>query len=478
MMWHCALDNFKVSPLFGKGPNSFQLYYPFCQGKLLAQNSALDKIQMQANAAHNEYLEILSEGGIIALLAYFILWGLFFTAVFKRFSNLKPAEKVFYLALLFALISVLIDNTLNITLRTLLVSFAFWFTFSALNNLSAQTKKINFKLIPFVIIFVFACIIFCGVVSVQAKQFLAQKHELLGYKYLVKSDYKNAANEMEKAVNKSNFRPEPFYTLINLNIDKNDFDQAIKLADKAQDLYPAYYEIYSRLAALHNAQNKKELALNDLRKTLDLLPNYTPAAELYGYILSQQEDATDEDIMNLLELSINLPFQVNLTSYLAEIYFKRNDCSQASYYAITTLQKNMFDKTSLNILLACPKTKSEELFSQDVQMLNELKERVKNKEDVKILWDLETLLQSNPQDFWLNNLLAEYYFRQGDFCRAAEILRPVKPEGYLNKSFNFALANTTEKCGNKQEVKQLFEEVLSADSYDEFAKNGLKNVKI
>lgn len=478
MMWHCALENFKENPILGKGLNSFQLYFPFCQGKLLAENTALDKIQIQANAAHNEYLEILSEGGILLFAAYIVLWAIFFFTVVKAIKKLETDEKVFYLVLLFALISVLIDNTLNITLRTLLVSFVFWFTFSALNNLNATVKKFNFKPVYSSVVCILVCVVLGGVISVYVKQFLAQKYELSGYKYLLNRDYKSSTEEMEKAAKTSAFRPEPFYFLVNLNIERNNLKEALNSANKAVEFYPAYYEMYARLAALYNAQNETPLALDALRKTLALLPTYTPAAELYGSILSKQKNVADDDKKNLLNLSAILPFEVNLTSYLAEIYFKENDCSNSSYLAISTLQKNMFDKTALRILLACPQNQDEELFAQDVKQLNELKERIKNKKDVKILWDLENLLQSNPQDFWISNLLAEFYFRQNNFCRAAEILRDVKPKGNLNKSYNFSLAFTTEKCGNKQEAKQLFEEVLSFDPYDEFAKNGLKNVKI
>ena len=478
MMWYCALDNFKNNPILGKGLNSFQLYFSFCQGKLIAKNPALDKIKMQANAVHNEYLEVLNDGGILSFFTYIALLGLFFITIFKRLKNLERDEKVFYLALLFSLIGVLVDNVLNITLRTLLVSFAFWFIFSALNNLNSKTKTVGLKIWQFSVISVLTITVLGGIITVQAKQFLAQKHELMGYKYLIANDYRNTAKEMARAIKISALRPEPFYVLVNANIDQNNFQEALSYADNAIEIYPDYYEIYSRRAALHNAQNETEAALSDLRKTLELLPTYTPAAELYANILSNQKKVEEADKVNLIKLSEILPFEVNLTSYLAEIYFKENDCVQASAFAIRTLQNNMFDKTALNILLACPKTQDESLFAEDVQQLNDLKTRIKNGQDMRILFDLDTLLQDNPQDFWLNNLLAEYYFRKGDFCRAADILKAVKPERDLKKSFMFALANAAEKCGNIVEAKHFLGEILTIDSYDEFAKNKLKNVKI
>ena len=115
-----------------------------------------------------------------------------------------------------------------------------------------------------------------------------------------------------------------------------------------------------------------------MRKTLELLPTYTPAAELYGSILSKQENVAQADKENLVKLQEILPFEVNLASYLAEIYFKEKDCPKAFPFAVYTLQNNMFDKTALDILLACPKNKDEELFAEDVKLLSELKTRVRN----------------------------------------------------------------------------------------------------
>ncbi|MBQ2313150.1 MAG: O-antigen ligase family protein, partial [Elusimicrobiaceae bacterium] len=87
MMWYCALDNFKNSPIFGKGLNSFQLNFPYCQGKLIAKNPALDKMQMQANNTHNEYLEILSDGGLISFAIYIFLLVSFFVTFNRRIKT-------------------------------------------------------------------------------------------------------------------------------------------------------------------------------------------------------------------------------------------------------------------------------------------------------------------------------------------------------------------------------------------------------
>ena len=478
MMWNCALQNFKSSPIIGKGTNSFQLNFPFCQGNLIAQNPALDKIKMQANAAHNEYLEILSDGGLISFFAYLGIWIAFFIISYKKIKTVNQEEKILYLSLLFGLISVLFDNLFNITLRTLLVSFAFWFIFSLLNNLGAKTRILKLKrtAISAVLIFIF-CLIYVLIVW-QAKQFIAQKYELQGYKFLLTEDYLKGVEMMNKALNFSYARPEPFYSLANTYIMLDNMEKAKEISETAISFYPAFYEFYFRLAALYYANGATKEALNNLRKNLFLLPTYTPAAELFANILSNQKTVLAEDKILLESLIEILPYQINLPSYLAEIYFKEDNCLNAKKFALQTLQKNIFDKSSLNILTICTNNPEEQNFIYKAERLNDLKSRLKIKQDMEILKDIKLFLSQNPNDIDANALLAEFYFKQGEYCRASEILKQVKPKEKLNKAYNFSLSLALQKCGNLQESQALLGDILYSDPYDELAKNRLKNVNI
>ncbi len=477
MMWTCALESFKNSPLLGAGVNSFQLNFPFCQGRLIAENPSLDRIKMQANAAHNEYLEILFDGGLFSLFAYLVLMIVFFYFTVRKLKVLDKENKLFYLALLFGIIAVLMDNFFNITLRTLLVSFAFWFSFSSVNNLQTKNKKIRFNNICGFIIF--ALILCAGyvLISWQAKQFIEQKYELEGYKYLVAGDTKNAAKEMEKAIKISSARPDPFYTLVNIYIELNQLDKASELAQKTSEIYPAYYEIFFRLAALQHSQNNQTKALENLRKTLALLPVYTPASELFANILSHQNQVSKEDKILLEQLSNIAPFEVNLTSYLAEIYFKENNCKEAEFFALKTLNKNIFDKISLNIYQTCHITTEKNPVTEKAQKLNALKSQLKNGANDTLLESIKSLLSHNQNDFEANILLAEFYFRQENFCEAKKILEQIKPKDF-SKAYNFALALSGARCNDVETAQKALKEIVFFDPYDELARNRLKNVNI
>ena len=478
MMWHCALENFKSSPILGKGLNSFQFNFPYCQGKLIVQNPALDKMKMQANATHNEYLEILSDGGFLSLIAYLILWVLFFMMFNKKTKTLNNEEKYFYLALLLGLVSVLIDNLFNITLRTLLVSFAFWFIFSLINNLNAKNKKINLNKAIGKVIFILICFTVYLLISFQTKNFIAQIYELKGYKNLAKENYQNTVDDMEKAIKLSSLRPEPYYVLIKVQTQLNNLVKSQKINEKVLNFYPAYYEFYFYLASLQYIQQNMAGALINLRKNLLLLPTYSPAAELFANILLNQNYVSKEDKKFLETLVEVLPYETNLPSYLAEIYFKENNCSAASDFALKALQKNIFDKTALEIFTICPSKAKTDKFLQKVYKINELKNQIKTRQDDTLLKDIEKLQKKYPEEHEINALLAEFYYRQGNFCEAAKILKKGKGNNFWGKSYNLSLAMSAQKCGDRQISEEMLQEILYFDPYDEFAKNRFKNVNI
>ncbi len=472
MMWYCAFNGFKKAPILGNGVNSFQLNFPFCQGKLITENPALDKMKMQANAVHNEYLEILYEGGLLTFLSYLILWVLFFTLIIKKIKSLDNENKIFYFALTFGLTSVLMDNLFNITLRTSLTGFAFWFAFSTVNNLVSQSKKIKLKNTFSVSGFIVIIVLIFSLIWFETKQFISQNYELKGYKNLIAKNNQDTIKNMEMAIDFSSLRPEPYYTLLTTFIDVGNLEKAEDITKKVLKFYPAYYEFYFRLAALQNAKNNNLESLQNLRTNLSLLPTYTPAAELFANILVHQESVTNEDKQLLGKLIEILPYNTNLPSYLAEIYFKENNCRDSKIFALKTLEKNIFDKISFKILQAC-RSDNEALLHR-AETLISLKEQVK-KQNFKVLVKLEKMLKDRPDDQDLQMLLAEVYFRKGDFCKSRDILKHTDGNG---KFYNFALSLAAQKCGDLLTSQKALADILFLDNYDELAKIRLKNVNI
>ncbi len=59
--WNLALDMFKESPVFGKGINSYDVYF---------NNSGIRELQYDFAGAHNSYFQLLAEIGILGFMLY------------------------------------------------------------------------------------------------------------------------------------------------------------------------------------------------------------------------------------------------------------------------------------------------------------------------------------------------------------------------------------------------------------------------
>ena len=295
---------------------------------------------------------------------------------------------------------------------------------------------------------------------------------------MVKENYQGTVNNMEMAVRLSTLRPDPYYVLAKTYMNLNEVKKAENINEEVLKFYPEYYEFYFYMASLKYIQQDIEKALINLRKTLSLLPTYTPAAEIFSNILLNQQYISKEDkelLENLIEI---LPYESNLPSYLAEIYFKESNCISASKFAFMALQKNIFDKPALKIFVDCKTKNTDDNFLNRVQQINQLKEKIKLKQNEFLLKDIKKLQAIYPDEPEVVSLLAEFYFRQEKYCKAEDILKQYKGNNFWGKSYNFSLSLSAQKCGDTKTQSQSLTEILDYCPYDELAKNKLKNVKI
>jgi O-antigen ligase len=80
--WQAALGMFEDSPWVGVGLGNYAAAYP---------RYALPKWEDPLGHAHNYYLNVLAEAGIIGFLAYILLWGAIFWFVGKAALNPNAA---------------------------------------------------------------------------------------------------------------------------------------------------------------------------------------------------------------------------------------------------------------------------------------------------------------------------------------------------------------------------------------------------
>ncbi len=85
--WKCALRMFEAKPLFGFGPGTYQFYYGAFQVK--KEMTVISTYSGTKGHAHSEFLNTLSESGLIGLL---ILLGLILTVCLKAIKLIKSTD--------------------------------------------------------------------------------------------------------------------------------------------------------------------------------------------------------------------------------------------------------------------------------------------------------------------------------------------------------------------------------------------------
>jgi putative inorganic carbon (HCO3(-)) transporter len=129
--WNSALSMFKLKPVLGWGPNTYQFEYaPFQQSKfktIISTNSG------DMGNAHSEYLAPLCEQGVIGLLLWIVLLSILVKYGFSNYYNpsIDKDTRNFSLSIFLGLITYIIHGFLNNFLDQDKIAFPFW-TFVAI----------------------------------------------------------------------------------------------------------------------------------------------------------------------------------------------------------------------------------------------------------------------------------------------------------------------------------------------------------
>ena len=129
LIWQVAVQLIKERPLFGWGIGTFGLHYPEAQGEFLSRAGNKNYIP-QANRsihAHNDYLEIWVETGIVGILLLLWVIGNFYRKIFLCLKKTTSASFSAFLIFITASISCfLIHATVSFPFHIVQNGMFFW----------------------------------------------------------------------------------------------------------------------------------------------------------------------------------------------------------------------------------------------------------------------------------------------------------------------------------------------------------------
>jgi O-antigen ligase/thioredoxin-like negative regulator of GroEL len=138
-----AWKAFLSSPIIGQGIGNFIVFLPKFRSP---EYWAFQSEDIVAHA-HNEYLEILSETGIVGFFSYTIIMVLLFQAIFLALKQHSGYERTILVGFFSAAVAVLIDNFSSMNLRTMPVAVTMWMLLGV--SLQYTTVKFITIIIPF-----------------------------------------------------------------------------------------------------------------------------------------------------------------------------------------------------------------------------------------------------------------------------------------------------------------------------------------
>jgi len=295
LIWEGTAKMIAAHPLQGSGIGSFQAAYPrYRLPEYFANPHAVDSTAH----AHNEFLEIAAETGILGLLAFLWVLSVFFI---KGIDIVKREEDRYKQIVVMGLISgaagLLVTNLVGVNLRFPSSAIFLWLTMGITMSQIPLTdpygpRRVAGWIIKTSLVFrgaIFGLVLLLvGLVGWQvvAKPFLADMYFQKGINYRKAGDWEKAISEYQKAVElvpsfiRVYYRQGFAYAVI------GDIDKAISAYKKVIDLAPDFARVQANIAFLYKEKGERDKAIRAYQRALELNPRDQKSIyylkEIYG----------------------------------------------------------------------------------------------------------------------------------------------------------------------------------------------------
>tara|TARA_B100001063_G_scaffold247286_1_gene292171 strand:- start:8451 stop:10262 length:1812 start_codon:yes stop_codon:yes gene_type:complete len=277
-----ALDLFLEKPFFGNGIGSFKTeslkYY--------------DEISTIPYYAHNDFLQILSETGILGLLSYILIFIFLFKILF-RFKKSNPIFPFLIISITIYLFNSLINFPINRPQEVI----PFVILASLITYYKETSLKSNSLTSLFMITVLFISLIFSSFLSYKKHKSLVLEDKLISYYF--KNEKFLELDNIDKIDYRlpnlsSNTTPISTY-LAKINIDNGDYQTAKDLLDYSTKINP-YIEItWKEKLTLFLKTQMFDEALVSAQYLFNRNPNDELYAEIYFSVASS---LNNEEIFN------------------------------------------------------------------------------------------------------------------------------------------------------------------------------------
>jgi O-antigen ligase/Flp pilus assembly protein TadD len=361
LIWQSTIDMIKDRPLFGSGLGTFPLYYLNYQANFLQKNPNYLNFAGKAGEAHNEYLQLGAETGIIGLLVFILIIVIFYKTNFNLIKKIKTInEKIIVISLLSGITVTLIDSIFSFPFHIPAVGSDFWFIIglaiasenifvkkeredAKINcheiNLNFHKNKNYYKVIkiPLIITVVILMVLMINVIII--KPYRAELNLYQGRRWLIDGNYKNALPVISYARELDPHNGRILHALGATYYNLGEFNQAIYYLQEAKK-YMIDVNTFCILGLSYFKLNMFKEAEEEFKQAIYLNPKFTEGYHYLGLLYFQQEnyDKAVEQWNKFLEIEPNFPNKYIVLNNLGIVYQKKEMPDKALEYFVQALQ--------------------------------------------------------------------------------------------------------------------------------------------
>ena len=333
-----AVNTILKNPILGVGVGNWAVIYPEYKVPELENDVRWEQ-------THNEYLQILSETGLIGFIAFLSILGAIAFMSWRILGKVKD-EYWYTLAAVFSagVVAILANNMFNFSFQNPSSGIIFWIFVGFLGRIhylaqrmdtvsdadgsepSEEKKETKWRIAFRVPEFGFGIISVVSVLMViivgvfVARVLVADYNLKRGIVNSMGGDWKKSSESLEDSVLWYDYSFEPHFRLGQAYVALGRYDEAMEQYQRTLDLRPNYERAHNNLGDVLVRQGKFEEAVGSFKASVNLFPNYAVARSNLG-VVYEKLGRYDEAVAEYSEaLKIN-PNNASMHKNVGVVYF-------------------------------------------------------------------------------------------------------------------------------------------------------------
>jgi O-antigen ligase/tetratricopeptide (TPR) repeat protein len=288
--WQGALKVIKRAPILGHGIGTFSINFPE------NQPFEFSRIAIQRNEflrhAHNEYLELWCEMGILGpLVVLFTLISAMYTGIglLNQFQKDGEFPAYWFLGLLSALFGIGFNMLFSVSFRFLVLPLFFWFFLGTIYGLSQNVlaertgQPLSGKASFLMILFLILGVVFLSFSTIKALSFFkSEKGFYRGMRTWKSGDLNGSLMYFDQALKDNAKKPELYYKKGALLVLLEEWSDALKTYRTLMKLNPNFFHINYNLSICYLHLEEFKSAVVSGERELELYPDFVKQYFILG----------------------------------------------------------------------------------------------------------------------------------------------------------------------------------------------------